>query len=121
MSTYLLLQIALTLSLLTLIGFIIYVLMQVGRTLRNFDELLVTLNKDIPSILSKLQLTLNGVNTEMDRVEQIVSSFQEVSERVQSTTGLVRRAVSSPLIKVSSVASGASAALSKLIGRRGRN
>ncbi len=119
MGIYLVLQVILTLGLLVLIGFVAYALIALQRTLRTFDELLSNINKDLPSVLSKLQITLDGVNSEMDRVEQIVSSFQEVSSSVQNTTGMVRRIVSTPFIKLSGVASGASAAMSRLV-RRGQ-
>ncbi len=117
MSSYYFLQLALTIGLLALIGFVIFVLGQLYRTLRKFEDLLVNLNEDLPPVLSKLQTTLDGVNSEMERVEQLVATFEEVSASVQKTTGFVQRAVSSPFIRVAGLASGASAALSRLVRR----
>ncbi len=121
MSSYFLLQLALTIGLLVLIAFVIFVLAQVYRTLRRFEDLLTNLNEDLPSVLSKLQMTLDGVNSEIDCVEQLVAVFEEVSAGVQSTTGFVRRAVSSPFIRVAGFASGAGAALSRLARREKNN
>jgi len=119
MSSYFFLQLALTIGILALIVFVIFVLAQVYRTLRRFEDLLTNLNEDLPQVLSKLQTTLDGVNSEMDRVEQLVATFEEVSAGVQSTTGFVQRAVASPFIRVAGLASGAGAALSRLIRREG--
>ena len=118
MSSYFFLQLALTIGLLALIAFVMLVLAQLYRTLRRFEDLLVNLNEDLPPVLSKLQTTLDGVNSEMDRVEQLVTTFEEVSASVQNTTGLVQRAVVSPFIRVAGFASGAGAALSRLVRRQ---
>ncbi len=117
MSSYFFMQLVLTIGLLALIAFVIFVLAQLYRTLRRFEDLLVNLNEDLPPVLSKLQTTLDGVNSEMDRIEQLVATFEEVGAGVQSTTSFVRRAVSSPFIRVAGFASGAGAALSRLVGR----
>ena len=121
MSWYFVLQLALTVGLLVLIGFVVFVLIQLYRTLRTFENLLVNINRDLPPVLSKLQLTLDGVNSEMDRMEQLVTSFQEVSATVQSTSGFVQRAVTSPFIRIAGLASGAGATLSRLIKRGKRS
>lgn len=117
MNRYFILQIILTVGLLVLIGFVIAVLIQLRKTLRTFDELLTNINQDVPSVLSKLQLALDGVNTEMEKVEQLVSSFQEVSDSVQNTTGFVQRAVATPFIRVAGLASGAGAIFARLVKR----
>lgn len=117
MSWYLILQLVLTVGVLILIGFIVFVLIQFSRTLRTFENLLININKDLPPVLTKLQLTLDGVNSEMDRVEQLVTAFQEVSTTVRGTTGFVQRVVASPFTRIASVASGAGSVLSRLIKR----
>jgi uncharacterized protein YoxC len=115
MSWYFTLQLVLTVGLLILIGFIVFVLVQLYRTLRTFENLLTNINKDLPIILSKLQLTLDGVNYEMDRVEQVVASLQGVSATLRNTRGFVKRTVSPPFVKIAGVASGVGTAVSLLV------
>src|SRR3990172_578247 len=110
----------LTIGLLVLIAFIIYVLVQMHRTLSSLDEALQTVNRELPAILSKLQLTLDGVHSELDRVEDIVTSFHDVSAKVHKTTSLVQGAVASPVIRLVGLAAGARATLSNLVGRKKR-
>ena len=117
MSLYEGLQILLIVGLLVLIAFVVFVMVQLHRTLSSFSVFLDNVNRDLPPLLSKLQQTLDGVNSEIDRVEHIVASFHEVSTTVQTTTDMVQKAVASPFIRVSSLASGAGAALSRLIKR----
>jgi uncharacterized protein YoxC len=114
---YVVLQLLLTAGLLVLIGVVIYVLMQLHRTLSTLDEVLQNVNREIPSILIKLQLMLDGVNSELGRVEEIVSSFYDVGAKVQNTTNLVQMAVSSPLEKLAGLATGARTTLAKIVGR----
>ncbi|MDP1809000.1 MAG: DUF948 domain-containing protein [Actinomycetota bacterium] len=118
MSWYLVLQVFVTIGLLALIGSMIYVLIQLRRTLSTLDETLRNVNRELPSILMKLQLTLDGVNSELGRVEDIVSSFHEVSNKVQTTTSLVQRAVASPVIRLVGLAAGARTTLANLVGRK---
>lgn len=109
-----------TVGLLGLIGFVIFVLAQLYRTLKTFEDLLVDLRKDLPPVLAKLQTTLDGVNSEIDRIEQLAATFEQVSTGIQSTTGAVQRVVASPFIKVAGLASGAGAALSRWLKHEGK-
>jgi len=118
MSWYIVLQVLLTLGLLALIGSLIYVLLQLHRTLRSLDEVLQNVNRELPSTLIKLQLALDGVNSELGRVEDLVSSFHDVSAKVHNTTTLVQRVVASPVIRVASLVAGARTAFSNLLGRK---
>ena len=118
MSWYLILQSALTLGLLALIGFIIYALIQLHRTLQTLDDVLKNVNRELPNVLIKLEHALDGVNSELERVDNIVSSFKDVSAKVQSTTSLAQRAVVLPVARLVSLVSGAQSAVSSLIGRK---
>ena len=118
MNWYLVLQVFLTVGLLVLIGVMVYALAQLSRTLRTLDELLGNVNRELPSILSKLQLALDGVNSELGRVEELVTSFQDVSLKVQSTTNLLQRAVATPALRLAGLAAGARATVANLVGRK---
>ncbi len=118
MSWYLMMQWSLTIGLLILIAFVVRVMVQMYRTLASLDEALQTVNRELPSILVKLQLTLDGVHSELDRVEDIVASFHDVSAKVHKTTSLVQGAVASPVIRLVGLAAGARTALSNLVGRK---
>lgn len=117
MSSYFLLQLFLTVGLLVLICFIILVLIQFYRTLRRLEELIGIINKDMPSILDKLQLALNGVNSEIGKIEDLVASLNDVSATVRGTAELAKRAMTSPYVKAAGLAAGAGTVLSRLVRR----
>lgn len=118
MSWYLAIQTIFVIAIVFLVGFIIIVLIQLKKTLVGIDELVRQVNTELIPILSKAQTTLDEVNSELSRVNGIVTSIHGVSERVQTTTDAAKKLVASPAIKLSGIAAGLKAAGAKLISRR---
>lgn len=118
MSWYLIIQTLLFFAIVILIGFVIFVLLQLRRTLASVDELARNVNTELIPLLLKAQVTLDEVNSELARVDGIVTSLQEVSDRVQNTSDVAKKLVSTPAVKIAGLASGARVALANLINRR---
>jgi len=118
MSWYLAIQTIFVIAVVLLVGFVIIVLIQLKKTLISIDVLVRQVNTELIPILSKAQTTLDEVNSELSRVNGIVNSIQDVSERVQTTTDTAKKLLGSPAVKLSGVATGLRVALAKLIGRR---
>lgn len=110
--------IVLNIALVVLVIFAIAILAQVFRVLGNLNNLAKGVSEEIPPLLAKLQTTVDDINTELERVDEIVASVAEVSEKVQATTRLAQEVVSSPLIKLASFSAGTKKALSSLLGRK---
>ncbi|MDI6821412.1 MAG: DUF948 domain-containing protein [Actinomycetota bacterium] len=96
--------------------FIISVLIQLSRTLRRVNILLEDVRKEITPFLSKLNTTVDEVNSELARVDEIAKTIQEVSERVTITSKLMQEILSPSLIKLASISAGARKAIGTLIG-----
>ena len=118
MSWYMVLQTVLVLGLLALVGFVIAVLIQLRRTLVSVDELAKNVNTELVPLLSKAQIALDEVNSELARVDGIVTSFQEVSDRVQTGTDVAKKLISTPAVKLVGFVSGARVAIASLVNRR---
>lgn len=122
MSIYAVLQIVMTVSIVILVAFVIIVLMQLKKTLTTIDDLAGNINSEIIPLLSKAQTTLDEINSELERVDGIVSTFQEVSDKVQNSTdiakGMARRVVATPVVKIAGLASGARTAINNIVSRR---
>ncbi len=118
MSWYLSIQTIFVFAIVLLVGFIIIVLVQLKKTLISIDELVKKVNTELTPLLSKARITLDEVNSELSRVNGIVNSIHEVSERVQNTTDVAKKIVASPALKLSGLATGLRVAAAKLIGRR---
>lgn len=100
--------------------FFIMVLNQLTKTLSSINEFVKEINRDVPPLLTKLQTTIDEVNDELGRVDEIVQSVQEVSEKVSVTSRIVQEIISSPLIKVASFSAGAKKAFDTLVGKKQR-
>lgn len=118
MGWYLVLQTLLVLGLLILVGFVMAVLIQLRRTLVSVNELAKNVNTELVPLLSKAQVALDEVNSELARVDGIVNTFQEVSDRVQNGTDVAKKLISTPAVRLVGFASGARVAIANLVGRR---
>ena len=56
-------------------------------------------------LLSQVETTLNEVNSELSKVEQITGSVAEIVRAAEDTTTAVHKVVSTPLRKIAGVAS----------------
>lgn len=98
-------------------GLIVYaavVLEDFRRTLRSIDRLARNLDEQVLPLARKANRALDEVNEELVRVEGIVRSVEEVSQRVSSTAEMARHALSSPLVKLAGWSAGMRKAVSTL-------
>ncbi len=124
MSLNTVLQIVLSISIIAMIAFVIVVLNQMRKTLLSVDDLAKSVNSELIPLIIKAQITLEEVNTELERVDGIVTSFKEVSDKVQNSTdiakGVAKKVVSTPAMGLAGVVSGARAVLGNIVSRRGK-
>jgi hypothetical protein len=57
-------------------------------------------------LLDKIDVTVDAANAELLRIDGILTQFEEVSDRVSSTTHAVQGAVNAPLDAVNAVGTG---------------
>ncbi len=107
----------LTAALVILTVAVVFILIQMFRTLGNLNRLISDLGREVPPILSKLQRTVDEVNVELGRVDEIARTVQEVTDKVQVTMEVAQEVVSSPLIKLASLSAGTKKAWSSLVGK----
>lgn len=95
----------LVVAVVVLVGFIVPVLIELWQISR-------IVKKELSPLISKLNTTIDEVNTELSRVDGIVQSAERVSKTVDSTTKAAQEVISSPLIKLVSISAGIKKALS---------
>lgn len=95
----------LVVAVVVLVGFIAPVLIELWQISR-------IVKKELSPLISKLNTTIDEVNTELSRVDGIVQSAERVSKTVDSTTKAAQEVISSPLIKLVSISAGIKKALS---------
>lgn len=107
----------LTVAVVALIGFVISAMIQLQKALVSADRLLKNINDQVAPISSNLISSLERVDGGLGRIDEVVRSVQEMSERVQHTMEVVREVITSPLVKVASFSAGTREAIKKFISR----
>ena len=91
-------------------AWLLYKLVQMlGITNKFLDEVRV---ETIP-LMTKFQTTMDHVNTELDRVDGILTAVEGMSQKANAATKVVQEVVTSPIVKILGVGAGAGKAYSK--------
>lgn len=107
----------LVISIVALVAYLVTVLIQLRKTLASAEELIKNVNTQITPLSANLNEAVERVNKELDRVDVVVGSVQEMSERVQVTMEIIREVITSPLVKVASFSAGTREAIKRFISR----
>lgn len=94
------LRIVLYLVLIALAGTGIWALRNLVATARSTGALADELHRDLPPLISKANTTLDSVNAEIGKVDDIVSQIEEVSDRVGATTRAAEEVIGAPVAAV---------------------
>jgi uncharacterized protein YoxC len=98
---------------------LIYALVRLGGALRSADKLLGDVDGEVVPLLKQATETLDGVNAELDKVDVVMSSVVDVTEKVDQTTRAVESAISVPARKAAAFGAGVSQAVSSFFNRSG--
>lgn len=90
----------------------------VRRLSEDLDGTVPQLVERAGGTLERANATLDAFNVELLRMDGVVTSLEEVSDRVNSTTRAVEEIVEAPAAAVSGLADGVRRFLSVLTGRR---
>jgi hypothetical protein len=112
------LQIVLYVMLIALSGTAIWALVVVVGTARSTRRLVEMLDCKVPPLIDHANSTLDAVNVEMARVDEIVTQLEEVSDKVSSTTRAASEIVNAPVAAVAGLGDGLRRFFSALTGRR---
>ncbi|MBU4241394.1 MAG: hypothetical protein KKE43_07845, partial [Actinobacteria bacterium] len=69
-------------------------------------------------LMTRLQITMDHVNTELDRVDGILTAVESMSEKVNNVTKVVQEVVTSPVVKAIGIGAGAGKAFGKWRSRK---
>lgn len=93
--------------LIALAGVAIWGVREMVITARSVRALTDELNKTLPPLIERANVTLTSVDSELTRVNGVVSQIEEVSDRVQATSRAAAEMVEAPAAVVSGLAEGA--------------
>jgi ABC-type transporter Mla subunit MlaD len=87
-------------------------------TARSTRRVVDDLGERMPPLIEKASATLDSLDAEMARVDEIVAQLEEVSDRVTSTTRAASDMVNAPVAAVVGLGDRARRFFSVLLGRR---
>ena len=97
-----------------------YALFRLAAVFSRMTSILTNANKEVGPILTRLETTLDEVNAEIGKVDQITGSVATMVETVEHTTIAVHRAFSTPIKKAAGFAAGVSQAVSSFFSGEGK-
>jgi uncharacterized protein YoxC len=86
--------------------FMIPVLLRLRRTLDEVGQIVNEVRPQTVSLLQKAQVTLDGVNQELENIEDITQETQVLVEKMGEASVAVERSIKSPMSKAGFVAAG---------------
>ncbi|HJW74431.1 MAG TPA: hypothetical protein VJ787_02000 [Thermoleophilia bacterium] len=98
------------------IGLVI-ALIRLAQTLNRVDKLVEDTDREMVPLLSRAQVTLDQVNSELGKVDEILASAVNVTSKVDATTNAVSSVVSAPAKKAAAFSAGVSQAVSSFFAR----
>jgi uncharacterized protein YoxC len=69
-------------------------------------------------LLTRVETTLDGVNSELSKVDQITGSVVEMVKAVEETTTALHKAVAAPLHKIAGLAGGVRESVNSFVAAR---
>jgi ABC-type transporter Mla subunit MlaD len=96
----------------------VWALIVVVSTARSTRRLVEDLGERLPPLIEKAGATLDSLDAEMARVDEIVAQLEEVSDRVTFTTRAASEMVNAPVAAVVGLGDRARRFFSVLLGRR---
>ncbi len=98
---------------------LVYMLIRAGRALQSVDKLVTDIDAEVVPVINKAGTTVDEVNAELGKVNDITASVAEMTERVDSATRVVETALSTPAKKAAAFTSGVTQAVSSFFSRHG--
>ncbi len=95
-----------------------FALFRLGEVFKRLSGVLSTTDSQIVPLLTRVEGTLDGVNSELDKVDQLTGSVVGIVRTAEQATSAVQSAVSKPVQKVSGLAAGLNAGISSFMSRR---
>jgi uncharacterized protein YoxC len=104
------LQVVGAISVVIIVVLLIPVLLRLRRTVEEVGQIVSETRPQTVTLLRKANLTLDGVNRELENIESITDETGALIVKVSDASAAVERAISSPMSKIGFVTAGAAAA-----------
>lgn len=89
-----------------LVLFAAYLLYQLVKTMGIVNSFIDETRRETIPLMTRLQTTMDHLNTELERVDGILTAAKSMSDKVNSMTKVAQELVTSPLVKMTSLLRG---------------
>ncbi|MCL6106146.1 MAG: hypothetical protein M1309_02180 [Actinobacteria bacterium] len=91
-----------------------YLLLRIGGTFGRINTFLRRMDEEVIPLLSRLQVTMDEVNSQLGKADEMMSTLVDVTDRVETTARVMQMAVTTPVKKVAGLSAGVSEAILSL-------
>lgn len=95
-----------------------FALFRLGSVFRRLANILADANTKVIPMLNRLETTLDGLNSELAKVDQITGSVAEIVRTAEQTTTAIHTAVATPIRKIAGLVSGARTSIKSFMAAR---
>jgi len=95
-----------------------YALFRLAAVLRRLSNILAEANTQVSPLLTRIESTLDGVNSELAKVEEITESVAVIAATAEQTTTAVYKAVAKPIKRLAGAYAGITEGVMSLLGTR---
>jgi uncharacterized protein YoxC len=95
-----------------------YALFRLGSALKKLTHILNSVDSRVLPLLTRVEATLDGVNSELSKVDQITGSVAEMVKAAEETTTALHKAVTVPLHKIAGFVGGVGGNVKSLVAAR---
>jgi len=96
---------------------LVYLLVKAGKVLGSLKKIVTDLDTELVPLLEKIGTTVDEVNQELDKVNEITGSVVGMTQRIDNTSRAVESALSKPAKKAAAFTAGAQQAVSSFVSR----
>lgn len=93
--------------------FTAWLLVQLVKTMGILNHFLDDVRVETIPLMTRFQTTMDHVNTELNRVDGILTAVESLSQKANSATKVVQEVVTSPIVKAIGIGAGAGKAISR--------
>jgi len=95
-----------------------FALFRLASVFKRLASILSDANTQVLPLLTRVEGTLDGVNAELGKVDQITGSVAEIVRTAEVTTTAVHSAVAKPIQKIAGLTAGLSTGVRSFVSRR---
>jgi hypothetical protein len=95
-------------------------LFRLSSTFKRTTSILADVNTEIVPLLTRVETTLDNVNSELGKIDEITGSAAVIAKTAENTTTAVYKGVATPLKKVAGVAAGVSEGVGTFLFGKGK-